>query len=148
MAEKPSKVTFKDQIKMETQEVCEAAIKNGWIAASISMGLTLIVSSMAFFTQSDNAKLNYFLDPWMMVDVALMAIMAFFIYKKSRTAATLMFIYFLTSKFIQWYDLGSAQGLPMALIFIYFYFNAMRGTFIWHSKYKNQDIEPSLETEI
>ncbi len=59
MAEKPSKVTFKDQIKMETQEVCEAAIKNGWIAASISMGLTLIVSSMAFFTQSDNAKLNY-----------------------------------------------------------------------------------------
>ena len=83
-----------------------------------------------------------------MVDVVLIAIMAFFIYKKSRTAATLMFFYFVISKFAQWYELGNVQGLPMALIFMYFYFNAMRGTFIWHSKYKNQDAEQPLETEV
>jgi ABC-type proline/glycine betaine transport system permease subunit len=148
MAEKPTKVTFKDLIKMETKEVCEAAIKNGWIAALISMGLTLIFSSIGFFTQSDNEELNHFLNPWMMVDVVLIAIMAFFIHKKSRTAATLIFLYFITSKFLDWYALGSTQGLPLALVFIFYYFNAMRGNFMWHSNYKNQDIEPSPETKI
>lgn len=133
---------------MGTQELCEAAIKNGWIAALISLGITLIFSLIGFFTQSDNETLNYFLDPWLMVDAVLIAIMAFFIYKKSRTAATLMFFYFVISKFIQWYDLGSAQGLPVALVFMYFYFNAMRGTFVWHSKYKNQEDGLALETKI
>ncbi|GAA5188915.1 hypothetical protein [Ferrimonas gelatinilytica] len=148
MAEKKKKESFKDQMKMETQELCEAAIKNGWIAGLISLVLTLIFSTAGFFTQSDNETLNYFLDPWLMIDVVLIAILTLFIYKKSRTAATLMFIYFVISKFSQWYDLGTVQGLPMALIFMYFYFNAMRGTFIWHSKYKNQDTELSLEAEI
>ena len=147
MVEKKNKATIKDQMKMDTQELCEAAIRNGWIAALISLGITLIFGIIGFFAESDNEALNYFLDPWLMVDVVLMAIMAFFIYKKSRTAATLMFVYFVLSKIIQWYELGSLQGLPMALVFIYFYFNAMRGTFLWHSNYKNQNVSLVLETE-
>lgn len=148
MTEDKKKSSFKDQIKMDTQELCEGAIKNGWIAALISLGITLIFSTIGFFTQSDDETLNYFLDPWMLVDVVLIGIMAFFIYKKSRIAATLMFLYFVLSKFTQWYDLGSAQGLPMALIFMYFYFNAMRGTFVWHSRYKNINEGVVLESEI
>ena len=146
MVEKKAKTSFIDSMKLDTQERCEAAIRNGWIAALISLGLTLVFGIIGFFAQSDNEVLNYFLDPFILVDVVLMAIMAFFIYKKSRTAATAMFIYFLGSKLIQWYDLGNVQGLPMALVFLYFYFNAMQGTFIWHSKYKNQ--KPVLEAEI
>ncbi|MEE4250432.1 MAG: hypothetical protein V2I38_07570 [Alcanivoracaceae bacterium] len=147
MVENKKKPSFVDQIKMNTQELCEAAIKAGWIAALISLGVTLIFSSIGFFTQSENETLNYFLDPWLMVDVVLIGVMAFFIYKKSRTAATLMFLYFVLSKLIQWYDLGSVQGLPMALIFMYFYFNAMRGAFIWHSKYKNISEGVAAESE-
>lgn len=148
MTEKKPKVSLKDQLKMDTQEACVAAIKNGWIAALISLGITLVFSSIGLFTQSDNETLNYFLDPWLMVDVVLMAIMTFFMYKKSRIAATSMFFYFVISKFIQWHDLGSAQGIPLAFLFMYFYFNAMRGTFVWHSKYKNQEGRLALETEI
>lgn len=148
MAGKKKKASFNDQIKMDTQELCEAAIKSGWIAALISLGFTLIFSSIGFFTQSDNETLNYFLDPWLMIDVVLIGIMAFFIYRKSRTAATLMFLYFLLSKLIQWYDLGSVQGLPVSLIFMYFYFNAMRGTFLWHSKYKNLNEDVAFKSEI
>lgn len=133
---------------MDAQELCEAAIKAGWIAALISLGFTLIFSSIGFFTQSDNETLNYFLDPWLMIDVVLIGIMAFYIYRKSRTAATLMFFYFVLSKFIQWYDLGSVQGLPVSLIFMYFYFNAMRGTFLWHSKYKNLNEGVAVKAEI
>lgn len=130
------KITLKELVKMNSQESCQEAISNGWKAAIVSLSLTLIFSISAFFTQSDDAVINYFLDPYALVDVALMAILAFFIYKKSRTAATIMFIYFVFSKCMQWYDIGAVKGLPFALVFIFFYFNAMRGTFIWHSNYK------------
>lgn len=146
MVEK-KKISFYDLINLDSKEICEAAIKNGWIAALISLSITLVFSLIGLFTKSENKSINYFLDPWLFLDVMLIAILAFFIYKKSRTAATLMFGYFLLSKFLQWYELGSAQGLPMALIFMFFYFTAMRGTFIWHSKYKNQDMENELEDD-
>jgi len=143
MKEDKNHTSFQDRFKMDTQELCEAAIRQGWITALVSMGITLLFSSIGFFTQSDNETPNYFLEPWLLIDVVLMAVMAFFIYKKSRTAATLMFVYFVTSKLVQWYDLGNVQGLPLAMIFMYFYFNAMRGTFIWHSKYNKQQASPN-----
>ena len=136
MSNKKEKASFVDQYKMNTPELCEQAIKNGWIAALISVGITLAFSVAGFFAQSENETLNYFLDRWLLIDVLLMTVLAFFIFRKSRIAASLMFVYFVISKLSQWYDLGTAQGLPMALIFIYFYFNAMRGTFIWYSRYK------------
>ncbi len=139
MSNKKEKNSFKEQIKMDTQKSCEQAIKTGWIAALISLGMTLILSSIGFVTQSENEKLNYILNPWSIIDAILMGILAFYIYKKSRVAATLMFIYFIISKFSQWFDLGNVQGFPLALVFMVFYFNAMRGTFMWHSMYKNID---------
>jgi len=124
---------------MNTIEKCESSIRNGWIAALISLGITFVFSAIGFFTQSSNEKLNYFLDPWLMVDVVLIGVLAFFIYKKSRVAATLMFLYFLASKILQWYELNSFDGLILTLVFLYFYFNAMWGTFVWHSKYKSSE---------
>ncbi|MCP3940104.1 MAG: OmpA family protein [Desulfobacteraceae bacterium] len=102
---------------------------------------------MVLSIQSGNEMLNYMLNPWAIFDVVLLAIFAFFIYKKSRIAATLMFIYFIISKCLLWYDLGKAQGIILTLAFMFFYFNAMRGTFLWHSKYKNQDESLALETD-
>lgn len=141
MTEKKNKATFSDKMKMDTQVSCEAAIKNGWCAALLSLVITLAFSCFGFFVKSDDETLNYLLDPWLLVDVVLLAIMAFFIYKKSRIAATLMFIYFVVSKITLWYELGAVQGLPLTMIFLFFYVNAMRGTFVWHSKYKNPTIE-------
>ncbi len=136
MTKKTSKPSFKDQLRLASEEACLAAIKNGLIAGLVSIGLTLLVSLIATFSGSDDATLNYFADPSVFIDIVLMAIMVFFIYKKSRTAASCMFLYFVFSKYIQWTDLGEIQGLPMTLIFTFLYFNAMRSTFIWHAKYK------------
>lgn len=142
------KPTFKERMKMETQELCESAIKNGWIAALVSFTFTLIGAVSGFFIQGSDAASNFFLNPWLMIDVVLIAILAFFIYKKSRIAATLMFGYFLFSKISMWYDLGTMQGFPVALIFIYFFFNAMRGTFIWHSRYKDPRQEEGVQSTL
>ncbi len=136
MTKEKSKPSFKDQFVLNSVESCLAAIKNGWVAGLISIGLTFVVVVIGMYSNTDNATLNYFADPTIFIDLVLMAIMVFFIRKKSRIAATCMFLYFIISKYIQWSDLGTMQGLPMAVIFMILYFNAMRATFIWHSKFK------------
>jgi ABC-type proline/glycine betaine transport system permease subunit len=147
VTEKKPKASFSDQLKLNTPQLCAAAIKNGWIATLISLSITLVFSVIGIFTHSENTSLNYFLDPSLLFDVVLMAVLAFFIYKKSRIAATMMFLYFVISKLIQWHDLGNVQGLPMALVFMFFYFNAMRGTFIWHAQFKQQATQLPVEAE-
>jgi ABC-type proline/glycine betaine transport system permease subunit len=120
-----------------TQKACEKAIKYGWIAATVSAVLTLIMAVLGFFIHSENAALQYALDPMLLIDAVLIAVLAFFIFKKSRTAATILLIYFILSKIMVWMDTHSLSGGGIALIFILIYFNAMRATYIWHSKYKN-----------
>ncbi|WP_077343674.1 hypothetical protein [Pseudocolwellia agarivorans] len=142
MSTEETKPTFLQKLKISTPEACLSAIKNGWVAGLISIGLTLLMVLIGMFSNSENATVVYFGDPLMFIDLILMLIMVFFIFKKSRVAATSMFIYFLSSKYIQWTDLGEVQGLPMAMIFIALYFNAMRGTYLWHSKFKQlQSVE-------
>ena len=145
MTKEASKPSFKDQLKLDSEETCLAAIKNGWVAGLVSIGLTLLIVLIGMFSGTENTTVNYFADPTIFIDIVLMVVMVFFIYKKSRIAATCMLLYFVLSKYIQWTDLGEAQGVPMALIFTFFYFNAMRGTFVWHSKYK--ELTPA-ESEI
>jgi hypothetical protein len=139
ISQEKTKPSFKDQLKLDTPDTCLAAIKNGWVAGLISIGLTLAIVLVGMFSKSENMTLNYFADRPMFIDIILTITMVFFIYKKSRIAATSMFLYFVLSKYIQWTDLGEAQGVPMALIFAFFYFNAMRGTYVWHSKYKEPE---------
>jgi hypothetical protein len=133
---------------METKEKCENAIKAGAYAALISMVITLIFSLIGFFYQSADQELNYFLDPWLLVDVALMAILAFFTYKKSRVAATLMLVYFISGKLIMWSDLGEVRGIPMTLLFLIFYARAAWASYVWHSKYAVEITEPEVASEI
>ena len=80
--------TFKDQLALNTEEACLVAIKNGWIAASVSLGLTLLVVLVGLTFSSGSETLQYFSNPAMFIDIGFMAILAFFIYKKSRIACS------------------------------------------------------------
>ena len=64
----------------------------------------------------------------------MLFVLSIFIFNKSRIASTLMVIYFVASRVIIWTALGSPRGLPIALVFLAIYINAMRGTFRWHKK--------------
>ena len=75
------------------------------------------------------------LDPWILADVVLMVILAFFIFRKSRVAATLLLIYFIASKVLMWVEMGSPKGILVSIIFFLYYLTAMRGTYLWHTKY-------------
>jgi len=109
----------------------EKAIKNGWIAACVSMGMTAII--MMISLSSTGVDLGPAIDGGLvlLIDVALMAVLAFFMYRKSRTAATIMFVYFLASKALQ-FMAGDFRGIAMGVIFLFFYGRAVWGTFTWH----------------
>jgi len=74
-------------------------------------------------------------DWYMLIDVALIAACAIGMWFKSRTAATIMFVYFLLSKIFLWAE-GNFNGIIMGVIFLFFYGRAMIGSFQYHSLIK------------
>lgn len=119
-------------------------IKAGWVAAIISGVMTFAIMLLAINT----GALAGLFDIWALIDVALIFLLAFGIYKKSRTAATFMFAYFLLSKIWIIAETGKPSGLIVSLVFLYFYFHAMVGTYQYqklmkspnHSRQPNADV--------
>jgi hypothetical protein len=144
MIEAKKKKSLFDSFIINDRKSCGNAIKNGGIAAMISAIITGVFSVSGFFTTSSNKALAYMLDPWGIFDAILCLILAILIFRKSRVASTLLVLYFAASKAIIWYDTGKFPGY-FGIIFFLFYITAMRGTFIWHSTYK--DILPAIDYE-
>lgn len=102
-------------------------IKNAWIAGIVSISITVV---LALISMSGADILG--LDAFAFVDVALMVIFVFGIYKKSRVSAILMLALFAANKVIFWFEAGTASGLPLALVFLWFYTQGVIGTFQYH----------------
>jgi hypothetical protein len=99
-------------------------IKNAWIAGAISGTLTLVVTLFAIFGQS---ILGF--TAWELLDVALIFGLAFGIYRKSRTCAVIMLIYFIAAKIILMLQTGQPNGIVMGVIFAYYFAMGVKGTF-------------------
>jgi serine/threonine-protein kinase len=109
-------------------------IKTAWIAGLVSAGLTLAVTvlAMAGISLFGFTVLN-------LLDVLLMAGLSFGIYKKSRICAVALFAYFVASKVIMWVSMGNVAGLPLALVFGYFFYQGIRGTFAYQKLAKQPE---------
>ena len=103
-------------------------IRGGWIAAIISGVMTLILAIVML----NSGQLEELFSAWAFFDVIFIFILAFGIYKKSRTAATIMFGYFLLSKILIFIETQRLNGIFLAVIFLYFYFQAMMATYEYH----------------
>ena len=117
-------------------EISEALknIRYGYIAALVSAGITVVLN----FLQFDAGDVNLFSDPVVLYDVIIILLLAFGIYKKSRVCAIAMFIYFIIGKIFQFQEYASygidtpPSTYMVAIVFIYFYFQAVRGTIAFH----------------
>ena len=110
------------------REHAEKAIKNAWMAGVISGSITLIVTIVAMAGYSFMG-----FSAWNIADVAVIAGLTFGIYRKSRTCAVIMLVYFVGSKFLLWSETQSVSGLPMALVFGWYFYQGVSGTFALHS---------------
>lgn len=127
-AENPYKapLSFLEARAVEVPADVLKKIKNGWVAGCISGGLTLVV----LFAMS-GAELPG-IDAWMLVDVALIFGLTFGIYRKSRTCAVIMLVYYLVSKILIMIETGKPGGLFMSVLFAYFFWQGVSGTFAYH----------------
>lgn len=115
------------------QEQTEKAIKNAWIAGIVSGSITLLVTIIAAFGID---ILGFSL--WNLLDVALIFGLTFGMYRKSRVCAVIMFVYFVASKVFIGIETGKVTGIPLALVFGYYFFQGIRGTFAWHQSEKKE----------
>ncbi|MBF0540397.1 MAG: hypothetical protein HQK91_02965 [Nitrospirae bacterium] len=110
-------------------------IKAAVVAGIISGGITLIVTLIAIFRKEDLFGLGFSI--YNVLDVLLIFGLTFGIYKKSRSCALAMLIYFLVSKIYIIYQTGKFQGGFLAVLFIYFFYRGVRGTFNYHQAAKS-----------
>jgi hypothetical protein len=111
-------------------------IRNGWVAAMVCGSITLIFVLLSGVVK----EISQLVDNWALVDVALIFGMAFGIRAKSRTAATLMFVYYLGSKLYTWHSTGRLGGVYIAGVFIYYFYRAMMATFEYHRETANRAV--------
>jgi len=114
------------------------ATKNSAIAACISAAMTVIIVLIAINTDAEG-KLALFNGPANFIDVALILACAFGMYKRSRVASVLIFIYFIAAKAIISIETKAYSGLGMALVFLYFYGKAIQGSFVYHKLEKEEN---------
>jgi len=113
-------------------------IKTAWIMAVISGTVTLIFSVMALQGNTFGGVIS----AWNFIDVVIAYGLAFGIFKKSRVAAVIMLIYFIIGQVM----IMAAMKRPpsfLAFIFVYGFFEGIRGTFAYHTLKKSQDSLPS-----
>jgi hypothetical protein len=105
-----------------------AKIKHATVTGIISGCITLVVT---LFALAGNEMLGF--TGLELIDVVLIFGLTFGIYKKSRTCALIMLLYFVVSKIILIAENGPGGGGGiLALVFIYFYFQGVVGTFQYH----------------
>ena len=121
--------------QIDIPEEITKKIKNCWIAGLISIAITLVFTLIAI---SGTNILG--LNAWSFIDVAILAALTFGVYKKSRVCATLLLVFFVVNKVIMWMEAGTPSGLPMAIVFFWFFGQGVVGTFQFH-KLKNQQTQ-------
>lgn len=124
--------------RIHVPEHITGPIRHGWVAALVSGAMTLLATLVAMAGDSEDAMLG----AWNLIDVAMIAALAFGIYRNSRIAATLMFAYFLASKVLIMVSTGMPTGAVLGLVFLIFYFRAMLATFRYHRYVRNARLHP------
>ena len=118
---------------VDTPEEIIKKIRHAWVAALVSGTVTLIAVVLSV---SGTPVLGY--TAWEFIDAAFIFGLAFGIYKKSRTCALIILVYFIASKINIMVETGKPSGLIMGLLFAYFFWEGVTGTFAYHKHRKKQ----------
>jgi len=120
-----------------TREEAIKATRVGAIAACVSAVVTCVAYLIASAKNIDRFdEFGFMNDPFFLIDVVLLLVLALFIYKKSRVASVFILLYFIISKFYMFLETGKIQGLFISALFIYLYARAAWGSFVFHKDEK------------
>jgi serine/threonine-protein kinase len=97
-------------------ELKEKHVTRAWMAASISAGLTLLFGAFA----AAGVVVAPGLDAWILLDAAILAALAYGVWKRSRVCAVLLFLYGIVNETYLALDETTHFSL-LRVVFIYFY---------------------------
>lgn len=118
----------------------ENAIRKGAIAGFVVTGITLFVVSLAVLGDF-GGPLEYWNDPWSYLDAIIVVGLSFVVLRRSRTAAIILFGYYLAAQILLFAEIGRPAGMVISIIFLYFFGRAIWGTFSYHRIRKETDPE-------
>ncbi len=110
---------------LEVPEEVEKRIRNAVGAGVISGCITLLICLIAMWQGGPIMGL----DAWSLIDVVLIFGLTFGIYRKSRTCAVIMLIYYAGMKIMQVVTMHAIGGLIWGIIFSYLFAMGAVGTF-------------------
>ncbi|MFQ6028507.1 MAG: hypothetical protein ACE5Q6_13535 [Dehalococcoidia bacterium] len=110
-------------------------MRYAWIAGFVAAGINFAVALMTFPVEEAGG-----VDPiggvafaLVMLEAALLAVLAYGVRKQKRAAAVALLLYFILSKIISYsVGIGSLTALPLQLIFAYLFFQGMRGALTFY----------------
>jgi hypothetical protein len=109
-------------------------IKNAWVAGLISGSMTLVLALLAL---SGTSFLGF--SAWELIDAALMFGLTFGIYKKSRTCAILVLLYFVCGRIYLMVQTGKPSGILVGFVFAYYFWKGVVATFEYQKLRKEQN---------
>jgi serine/threonine-protein kinase len=118
--------------EFEPSEEIAKKIKGAWVAGIISAGITFLFVLIALASGTAVMGIN----AWAFVDIGIILGLAYGVYRRSRTCAVILFLFFLGEKVAMFAEAKSVGNVPIALVFIYLYGRGMVGTFQYHRERK------------
>jgi hypothetical protein len=144
MDPKAQRSTLLTLFQIGDRDSCVKAIRNGGIVALVSGGLSAVLGIAGFLIEAPHSALRPLLDPWNLVDAGIVLLLAALVLRKSRVAAALLVLHFVMAKVIMWRAAGRPTGFILTVLIFLFYVTALRGTLLWHTRYRHADEELSI----
>lgn len=107
---------------MSLQEA-DKAIRDAWIVGVIGFIISLVLT-VVYISGAGLAHIA----PMNVLELILLPMLTYGIYKKHVPSAVLLFVYHVVSKAWLWIDERAFIGLPIAFIFAYFLWYGVQGT--------------------
>ncbi|MEZ4513596.1 MAG: hypothetical protein R3C62_17150 [Chloroflexota bacterium] len=114
----------------QAEKAIKDAVVVGLIAIVVTVMLTLVYASGAGLAH---------IDPWNVADLIIMGLLVYGIHRKNRFAATIMPIYYLSVKTVLWVGEHVFIGVPLALIFAYFFVRGAQGAWAYYKLTREGD---------
>lgn len=124
-----------------TREESIKAIKHGAITGFVIFGITSI-SSIVFMSKDINSgSLSFLNDPYVLIGSLVYLLCSISLLYKSRIAAVLILILFVSDKIMMFSDFGNLQSASflVAIVFISLLAKAAYGTYVYHRVEINSD---------
>lgn len=140
---KARRKTLLTLFQITDRDSCADAIRNGGILGLVSGGLSAVLGIAGFLIEPPHSTLRPFLDPWNLVDAGLVLLLAALVLRKNRVASALLIVHFVLAKVVMWKEFGRPRAVVLTVVILLLYVTALRGTLLWHAKYRDAVEEPS-----